>query len=298
MKKHFIGISITACVLLFLGGGFYLWYPNMKETVNVWVKATQDVTYHVIESKDTVVSEIRQEFFSNPLRSAKDSEDARLSATGVISFSNQERANAGLPGVKENTKLAAAARMKLQDMFEQQYFEHISPNGHGPGYLATEATYTYIIVGENLAMGNFADDKALVDAWMASPGHKANILHDRFKEIGVAVGQGTYKGKKVWMAVQEFGLASSECPIVSPSLKTRIDVAKQEISATEVELEAMRGDISSMSRSNPDEDAAYEQKAQEYNKKVGTYNDMIAELKEDVDTYNADVRAFNTCIKG
>src|SRR6185369_15716694 len=119
----------------------------------------------------------------------------------------------GLPALKENALLDKAAKKKLDDMFAQQYFEHINPQGKGPSDLAKSVGYDYIAIGENLALGNFKNDAELVQAWMDSPGHRANILNKQYTEIGVAVGQGTYEGKKTWLAVQEFGRPTSSCPV-------------------------------------------------------------------------------------
>lgn len=291
--KKTISLLIILTIIIASGIGFYFWYPNVKDTVTVLVKATQDVT----ENHETVVDGLKQEIFTDPLKATKDYENARLSGSGVIELTNKERALAGVGMVTENEQLTAAARAKLQDMFEQQYFEHLSPDGNGPGYLAKQAGYSYIIVGENLALGNFENDRALVDAWMDSPGHRANIVHERFDEIGVAVGEGMYKGKRVWMAVQEFGLSAAACPKVDTSLKARIDTAKQSIGEMEERLEKLRSEISEMQRSTPEDDAVYEKKAQEYNVEVGIYNGAINKLKKDVDEYNTEVRAFNACIK-
>ena len=118
-----------------------------------------------------------------------------LSQNDVIDLTNKARATYGsLPALKENSKLDFSAEKKLQDMFMKQYFEHVSPSGIGVGDLANQISYEYIVIGENLALGNFKDDQALVDAWMASPAHRANILNKHYTEIGVAVGKGTFEG--------------------------------------------------------------------------------------------------------
>jgi len=108
----------------------------------------------------------------------------KLTVKGVIDNTNKQRAlNGDLPVLKENFKLNFSAEKKLQDMFVKQYFEHNSPEGIGVGDLGLQAGYEYIIIGENLALGNFKDDASLVDAWMASPGHRANILNKKYTEI-------------------------------------------------------------------------------------------------------------------
>jgi len=123
--------------------------------------------------------------------------------------------------------------LQLDDIFEKQYFAHISPEGLGPSDLAEKSGYEYIMIAENLALGNFKDDNTLVNAWMDSPGHRANILNNRYTEIGVAVGKGFFSesnennkeeiATEVWIAVQEFGLPLSSCPKPEESLLNTIE---------------------------------------------------------------------------
>ena len=63
-----------------------------------------------------------------------------------------------MSALKENEKLDQAALAKANDMFLKQYFEHVSPTGVGPGDLAQNYGYDYIIVGENLILGNFSSE--------------------------------------------------------------------------------------------------------------------------------------------
>src|SRR5262249_8345343 len=126
-----------------------------------------------------------------PLRGGDASANVTLTQAGVIKWTNiQRQENGALPALTVNAKLNESAQLKLKDMFAKQYFEHVSPSGVGPDGLANEVGYAYASIGENLALGNFADDRALVQAWMDSPGHRANILGKSYREIGVAVGKG------------------------------------------------------------------------------------------------------------
>ena len=218
----------------------------------------------------------------------------KLSIKGVIDITNQYRSeNGGLVALKENSKLDFSAEKKLQDMFVKGYFEHVSPDGVGVGDLGNQVSYEYIIIGENLALGNFKDYKALVDAWMASTGHRANILNKRYTEIGVAVGSGTYQGKNVWMAVQHFALPKSACPSIDGVLKGIIDLDQKNIKSTESDLSVKRARIES--------GAIYEgmttsDQINAYNSLVNDYNKMIVSIKEKIYKYNEQVKAFNLCI--
>ena len=131
--------------------------------------------------------------------------NAALSRAGVVAQTNKQRLaylGAG-HDLKENSRLDLAAQNKINDMFSGQYFEHTSPQGLDAGDLATAAKYEYIAVGENLAMGDYKNDAALMEAWMNSSGHRENILRDDYKEIGAAVGYGTFNGRKTWLAVRK-----------------------------------------------------------------------------------------------
>lgn len=216
-----------------------------------------------------------------------------LSVRGVIEYTNGSRAqNGGLPALVENELLDRDAQMKLDDMFAKQYFEHVSPAGAGPADLAKVAGYAFVVVGENLALGDFASDQALVDAWMASPGHRANILNTHFQEIGVAVGKGLYEGHETWMAVQSFGRPLSSCPATSPELKAQIDVNNTEITRLRVALDAKKAQIDAAPTSDPNHNIY----VGEFNVLVPEYNVLVESNRASVATYNASVQVFNACI--
>ncbi len=219
---------------------------------------------------------------------------SHLTTSGVVTLTNKERTNNNLPALKTNPQLAAAAESKITDMFSKGYFEHESPEGKGPADLAKDAGYAYVIVGENLALGNFADDAALVEGWMNSPGHRANILNEKYLEIGVAVRQGVYEGRKTWMAVQEFGTPLSSCPTVDAEIKTAISTNESQIKILEAEALEIKAEL---------ESNQYKHDPETYNKRVGEYNSLVKQLNALVETtkglvteYNAQVAAFNACI--
>ncbi len=288
-KKPFI----TLLCLIIVGIVTYISFPELGQKLSTFVKSAQYFAQH-----KNIVEGVREELFSGPLRGTEDAPQARLTVSGVITLTNAERAKEGLVLVTENARLNAAAQSKLDDMFAQQYFEHISPQGNGPGYLAEQAEYSYIIVGENLALGNFKDDAALVAAWMASPGHRANIMHTRFTEIGVAVGEGMYNGKKTWLAVQEFGSPLSACPAIDTNLKARIDHDKSTTTSMSADIEQRREELKAMPRSTASERETYNTKVDEYNDLVIRYDAAIQHLKNDIDAYNKQVQSYNACLKG
>ncbi|MEI7688767.1 MAG: CAP domain-containing protein [Candidatus Nomurabacteria bacterium] len=218
----------------------------------------------------------------------------KLTKEKVIEITNKERSlNGNLPPLKENSKLDFSAEKKLQDMFTKGYFEHVSPDGVGVADLGTQVGYEYIIIGENLALGNFKDDQSLVDAWMASPGHRANILNNKYSDIGVSIGKGTYKGESVWMAVQHFALPKSACPKIDEVLRGMIDIEQKNMKQMEVELGSRKVMIDSGAISGG---ATTMGQINDYNVLVSEYNKLILDIKNKTNIYNAEVRDFNNCI--
>jgi len=228
-----------------------------------------------------------------PLRTEKESPNPILTQAGTIKWTNINRQDNGLSALQENNKLDKAALEKARDMLDKQYFDHISLSGKGPQDLAVSSDYSYISIGENLAMGNFANDKELLDAWMASPGHRENILNRGFTEIGVAVMAGKFEGKNTWVAVQEFGTPLSICPPIDASLKKTITSNSAKISSLAATLESKRSELSKLRSSDP----SLPQKIDEYNAMVKEYNGLVSKTKNLIKTYNSQVSEFNGCVK-
>ena len=230
-----------------------------------------------------------------PLRSQEENLEAFLTRAGVIEFTNTQREKYGLPPLKENYRLDLSAEVKVQDMFENQYFAHDSPSGVRVGDLAEGVGYEFIAIGENLALGNFKNDEALVQAWMDSPGHRENILNNRYQEIGVAVQKGTFEGRTVWLAVQHFGLPLSACNEPDEKTKTTIEENQNQIEELQKTLNLLQVEISKM---RPKRGSIYTQKIEEYNSLVAEYNTLLDNNKTLINQYNNQVQIFNNCVVG
>ncbi len=122
----------------------------------------------------------------------------------IINLVNSARTEVGLPEVQENLKLKLSAMEKAQHMKDNDYFEHISPEGFQPSYFAQKQDYSYKNFGENLASGYFSAE-SVHEGWMNSPGHRDNILSEKFAEIGVAILDFEENGRKRYLIVQHFG---------------------------------------------------------------------------------------------
>jgi uncharacterized protein YkwD len=117
-------------------------------------------------------------------------------AAATLCLLNAERADAGLAPLTLNDRLAEAATEHTRDMVDHQYFAHVTPDGvdlvarvKPTSYIRSDMSW---IVGENLAWGTgpLATPRNIVAAWMASPGHRENVLRPVFREIGFGVSTG------------------------------------------------------------------------------------------------------------
>jgi len=125
----------------------------------------------------------------------------------LLEDTNAKRAEAGLPALILNETLSQAAAGKAADMFANNYWAHNSPQGKTPWDFILAAGYSYTLAGENLAK-NFDTSDGVVDAWMASPTHKANIVKDGYQDVGFAVVNGMLNGEETTLVVQMFGVSS------------------------------------------------------------------------------------------
>ncbi|MDQ3008731.1 MAG: CAP domain-containing protein [bacterium] len=148
-----------------------------------------------------------------------------ITASQVLDDINAQRAAQGLPQLVSNPQLNQAALAKGQDMFSQQYWSHTSPAGVAPWSFIKNAGYSYKAAGENLAR-DFQQSSEMVDAWMASPTHKQNILNQQYSETGIAVIDGTLEGYETTLVVQMFGSPRS----------TVTAIQRQAVSATAAEI--------------------------------------------------------------
>lgn len=135
---------------------------------------------------------------------AANAPEAQPDPTGVVdqvvTLVNKERSAAGCGPLTEDPQLQKAAQGHSDDMAARHFFDHTNPDGADPGQRITAAGYHWSTYGENIAQGQ-QTAAAVMDSWMNSPGHRANILNCSFKDIGVGVHKGT--GGPWW--TQDFG---------------------------------------------------------------------------------------------
>lgn len=102
----------------------------------------------------------------------------------VVELVNVERQKAGLPTLKMDSAISNVARAKSKDMAVNNYFAHQSPTYGSAGDMLRQFGISWSAWGENIASGQRTPE-IVVNAWMNSPGHRANILSNNFSKIGV-----------------------------------------------------------------------------------------------------------------
>lgn len=282
MKKRYIFLLIFAlllAVVLFFWSDLSKLYLSLSHQLPKVEKK--------VEQQGSQVKNNLKVLVPPPLRVNRPASQIILTQAGIIKYTNLAREKNGLSPLKENSALDSSAKIKVEDMFAKQYFAHESPLGLGVSDLAKSVGYNFITIGENMALGNFNDDQALVEAWMKSPGHRENILNTKYQEIGVSVIKGTYEGEITWMAVQHFGMPQNACPEVSQILKTTIDTNQLRLEEMMTQIKILESD------SNKSEE---EQK--NYETLVEQYNNLIDENKKIVNQYNQQVIRYNNCLSG
>ena len=129
----------------------------------------------------------------------------------VVELVNEARSHArrcgrekfpAAPALGVSRKLNDAAAAHARDMARRKYFEHQGSDGSQPRDRVQRAGYQSRLTGENIALGPESAEE-VVAGWLDSPGHCANIMDARFRDIGVGLASGTKRGQIYW--VQTFG---------------------------------------------------------------------------------------------
>jgi len=116
--------------------------------------------------------------------------------TEVVRLVNVQRSRNGLGPLIANAELSRVARIKSQDMINKRYFSHYSPTYGSPFEMMQAFGIRFYSAGENIAMGQRTPSEVM-NSWMNSTGHRANILNVNFKEIGVGVARDS-SGSLYW----------------------------------------------------------------------------------------------------
>ncbi len=153
------------------------------------------------------------------------SQSLAIGNQAIINGTNAERRANGLTSLAWNSALTKSAELKAQDMCAVGYWAHTAPSGATGWTFMTQAGYRYRTAGENLAK-DFTSDAGVVSGWMASPGHRANILNGEYADIGVAAVTCAFQGAETTIVVAHYG-ATNAAP------KPVATVAPQPVASTQ-----------------------------------------------------------------
>lgn len=129
---------------------------------------------------------------------------AHITTEELLTITNQKRVENGLSPLQLNEELSFAAQFKAKDMFAKNYWAHSAPDGVTPWFFIKKVGYEYTYAGENLARG-FNQSSDIINAWMASPSHRENMLSKNYEDIGFAFMEGELNGQKTILVVEMFG---------------------------------------------------------------------------------------------
>lgn len=151
-----------------------------------------------------------------------------MSISGLLQETNEERLDGSLKSLTLNSKLNSAAQAKANDMADRDYWSHNTPEGSPPWVFIASAGYEYQTAGENLAYG-FDSSSAAVAGWMASPGHKANLMNTGYVDVGFGIANAAdYQGGgQQTIVVAMYGSPqSAAAPAPTKSSKPKSPAAK------------------------------------------------------------------------
>lgn len=193
MKKLFSLFSVSAVAMLLLSTSALALSHTVKSGDTMWKLAVkyQVGTSEIIQANPQVSNP--NLIYPGQVLTIPETDTAVTSfEQEVIRLVNAARRENGLSALTHNWELSRVARYKSQDMADNRYFSHTSPTYGSPFQMIKNFGISYRTAGENIAAGQ-RTPKAVVDAWMNSSGHRANILNASYTQIGVGyVADGNY----------------------------------------------------------------------------------------------------------
>ena len=179
---------------------------NKNEYVRVFAQVG---TWYIIQTDSDYIGAVSKQYIkpiypntSNNTSNKTNTSNQTITTTNIsltddeketIDLINAERKKSGLSPLTVDNELQRVARIKAQDMVDNNYFSHTSPTYGSPFDMMQSFKITYKTAGENIA-GNSTNQGA-VTAWMNSPGHKANILNSSFTHTGLGIVKSNKYGK-------------------------------------------------------------------------------------------------------
>lgn len=300
-------------IILVLGLG--LMQYHIFDGKNLSAAFSDDITYTRIKNQltdlNTRLQVVSSKLFSHTITEPSVEEDpveeivpdtkttdrSILNSDNILYFTNLERTKRGLKTLKFSSKLTRSANAKSRDMFAYQYFAHTSPSDSKKtfAYFIDNESYSFARISENLAMGEFETAQQVVNAWMNSPDHRANILFPDYREIGASVQTSRMNGDTVVMIVQHFGIPKNACPSVSESMLESIQSIEQEAGLSKKTAADLEKKINAPNSNLSDE--ALDELIGVYNTAIRKYNSLVSQFQQFSAEYNSQVKKYDDCIK-
>lgn len=142
-----------------------------------------------------------------------------ITPVDLLNLTNKVRQENGLSTLSLNSELSQSASNKAADMFAKDYWAHVAPDGATPWGFIKNSGYVYLYAGENLARG-FSNTSDVVNAWMASPSHRDNMLSSNYDDVGFAIATGNLTGSETVLVVEMFGTkyaGTAAAPVIAVS---------------------------------------------------------------------------------
>lgn len=193
MKKKITSVILTTTLLLPTATAFADYQYTVVSGDTLWKIAVKTETgISEIIAANSQISNINLIYPGQKIN-IPTQDDVKAYEQEVIRLVNVERAKQGLQELKYDWELARVARYKSEDMRDNNYFSHTSPVYGSPFDMMKNFGINYKSAGENIAKGQTTPEQ-VVNAWMNSSGHRANILSSKFTHIGV----GYAKSGHIW----------------------------------------------------------------------------------------------------
>jgi uncharacterized protein YkwD len=263
--------------------------------IGIWLLLSGKITlFSSLPTSDTA-SASKASVEKIPITSfAENEKESHMAITpaNIVWFSNYYRSQEGIRPLIQRKALNNSARAKNNHMLAHDYFAHTQPNtSTGFETFIDQQQYSFIKIGENLAMGDYTTSQEVVEAWMKSTSHRKNILDADYTEIGVHVASGIIHGKNVILITQHFGRPSKTCPAINENTQNMIGVLTKKIEQLRAEILIQQKELEGSGVQDTDSSI----RIAEYNKLVDSYNTFVKNLQVMIDTYNEQVRAFEAC---
>lgn len=179
------------------------WYQIQYNNETAYVSASyllDETSYQAMIAEEEAAALAAQQAATEQAQAQPEQEQQGAADTGdyraqVVALMNQERAAAGIGGITQSATLDALAQIRAQEIV--QNFSHTRPNGASCFTVFEENGVTYLVAGENIAAG-YSTPEEVMNGWMNSEGHRANILNSSFGQVGIGYytdpnsGYGTY----------------------------------------------------------------------------------------------------------